>query len=402
MVKSLTRRLSIHTSIHATGPTLISPSLRSQQPARPSSVPLSSGSNALVTNYKPTRLTDKQSDTQVYLTLVALEHASVRLDFGQMASITSKYTDLSVHWNSTVFRSQLTSTPEIGTVLRFLSTVKALYDPSHAHSSIEKHLRKIRHKPGELPRDYLIRFWKKRIQLEDAAIISRTHSEYHIIGPVTEQAKQTMKGMSSEFKSQLKTAMYARQVVRFDSWAKYLEFVTTVQQTVESDDGSSSDGGGKDGITKKKVRSLVTTTGGRKTPKELFPTSSLASSSEWPEERDRCVFDFNKVRCYYGDKCTRSHANTSKSSPSLVATGGSNSPKIRVLDVMMRKLPAQKEQLIAAQEDEGSISSIDSEDMDDPHKAPPLPPTDRARSRGAASVNSPDDLSSLERMLGIN
>ena len=39
----------------------------------------------LVTNYKPPRLTDKQSDTQVYLTLVALEHASGQLDFGQMA-----------------------------------------------------------------------------------------------------------------------------------------------------------------------------------------------------------------------------------------------------------------------------------------------------------------------------
>ena len=45
----------------------------------------------------------------------------------------------------------------------------------------------------------------------------------------------------------------------------------------------------------------------------------------------------------------------------------------------MRKLSAQKEQLISAQEEEESISSIDSEDID-PHKAPPLclPPTELA------------------------
>ena len=73
----------------------------------------------LVTNYKPPRLTGKQSDTQVNLTLVALEHASGRLGVGQMASITSEHTDLSVHWNSTVLRSQLTSTPAIGTILQF-------------------------------------------------------------------------------------------------------------------------------------------------------------------------------------------------------------------------------------------------------------------------------------------
>ena len=69
---------------------------------------------------------------------------------------------------------------------------------------------------------------------------------------------------------------------------------------------------------------------------------------------------------------------------------------------MMRKLSAQKEQLLAAQEDEGSISSIDSEGSVDPHKAPPLPPTDLARSRGSASVSSSDDLSSLKRLLGLN
>ena len=65
----------------------------------------------LITNYKPPRLTDKQSDTQVYLKLVALEHASGRLDFGQMTSITSENTGLSVHWNSTVLRSQRNPPP---------------------------------------------------------------------------------------------------------------------------------------------------------------------------------------------------------------------------------------------------------------------------------------------------
>ena len=68
---------------------------------------------------------------------------------------------------------------------------------------------------------------------------------------------------------------------------------------------------------------------------------------------------------------------------------------------MMRKLSAEKGRL-AAQDDEGSFSSIDSDETDDPHKSPPLPPTDRARSRGSASVNSADDLGSLKRLLGLD
>jgi len=54
-------------TIHATGPTLISPCLRSQQLARSSSVPASSSSNLLVNSYKPPRLTDKRSDTKRYI-----------------------------------------------------------------------------------------------------------------------------------------------------------------------------------------------------------------------------------------------------------------------------------------------------------------------------------------------
>ena len=70
---------------------------------------------------------------------------------------------------------------------------------------------------------------------------------------------------------------------------------------------------------------------------------------------------------------------------------------------MMRKLSAQKDQqLLAAQEDKGSVSSIGSDDTDDPHKAPSLPPTNRARSRGSASsVNSSDNPASLKRLLGL-
>ena len=67
---------------------------------------------------------------------------------------------------------------------------------------------------------------------------------------------------------------------------------------------STSDDGNKVVIPKKKIRPLVTTIGGRKTPKDLFPDSPLISTSEWPEERDRCVIDYNMVRCPYGDKCT--------------------------------------------------------------------------------------------------
>jgi hypothetical protein len=389
-------------TIHATGSTLVSSSSRIQQPARFSAAPsASSSSNMLVTNYKPPRLTDKQSDTQVYLTLVALEHASARLDFGQMTSITSDHTDLSVHWNSTVIRSQSTHTPEMDTILQFLSSVKTLYDPSHKHPDIEKQLKKIKHKPGELPRDYLIRFQKKLIELEDAAVISKTQSDYHIISSVTEQVKQATKGMDSGFKQQLKIQMHARQVTRFNSWSQYLEFVTSVQRAVQSDDDASSNDGGKDITSKKKVRSLVTT-GGKRTPKEVFPDSLLTSTSEWPAERDRCVFNHNHVECPFGEKCTRKHANTTKSSSSSsAATDGSNSPKIRAINAMMRKLSAEKGRL-AAQEDEESVSSIDSEVSYDPHKSPPLPPTERARSRGSASITSADDLGSLKRLLGLD
>ena len=101
--------------------------------------------------------------------------------------------------------------------------------------------------------------------------------------------------MNREFKQQLKVQMHARQAVSFDSWAQYLKFVTSVQRAVQSDGGSSSDGGGKAVASKNKIRSLVTTTGGRKSPEDLFPNSPLTSTSEWPKEKDRCVFDFNHV-----------------------------------------------------------------------------------------------------------
>ena len=58
-----------------------------------------------------------------------------------------------------------------------MAPVKTLYDPSHKHPGIGEQLRKIKHKPGELPRDYLIRFQKKLIGLEDAAVISGTQSK---------------------------------------------------------------------------------------------------------------------------------------------------------------------------------------------------------------------------------
>ena len=107
--------------------------------------------------------------------------------------------------------------------------------------------------------------------------------------------------MSSEFKQQLRVQMHARQVVSFVTWSQYLKFVTSVQRVEQSDDDSScaSNDGKKDVSSKKKVRSLVTT-GGRKTPKDLFPDSPLTSTSEWPVEKDRCVFDFNHVQCPYG------------------------------------------------------------------------------------------------------
>jgi len=371
-------------TITATGSTLTASPVRSQQQAR-TLASSSSSSNVLVTNYKPPRLADKQSDTQVYLTLVALEHASGRLDFGQMTSITSEHTDLSVHWNSTVLRSQLTSTPEIDTILQFLATIKTLYDPSHKHPNIERQLKKIRQKPGEEPRAYLIRFQKKLIELEDAAIISGNQSEYHIISSVSEQVKQSRKGMSGEFKQQLKIQMHAREVSSFDSWSRYLKFVTAVQRAVYSESDSSLDDAVKD--VKKKVRSLAIPTGERKTPKDLFPNSLLTKDSEWPEDKGDCVFDFNNAQCPYGEKCFRNHVNSSKSSSSSAATNGSNSPspKVRAIEVQMRKLSAQKERLQLEEEEPGIFSSS-SEDDDSP--ARPLPPCGTpSSSRSSGSKN---------------
>ena len=67
--------------------------------------------------------------------------------------------------------------------------------------------------------------------------------------------------MSSEFKQQLKTQMHAREVSSFDSWSRYLMFVTAVQRAVHSESGSSLDDAIKDG--KKKIRSLLKKSGRR-------------------------------------------------------------------------------------------------------------------------------------------
>ena len=176
-------------------------------------------------------------------------------------------------------------------------------------------------------------------------------------------------------------------MVGFDSWAQYLKFVTSVQRAVHSDTDASSDEGNKDVISKKKIRSLVTTTGERKTPKDLFPNSLLTKESEWPEEKGYCVFDFNNAQCPYGDKCFRSHANSSKSPSSSAATDGSNSPspKMRAIEIQMRKLSARKERL-QLEEEESGIFSSSSEDDDPP--ARPLPPyRSPSSSRSSGSKN---------------
>ena len=231
----------------------------------------------------------------------------------------------------------------------------------------------------------MIRFQKKLIELEDAAIISGNQSEYHIISSVSEQVKQSRKGMSGEFKQHLKIQMHAREVSGFDSWSRYLKFVTAVQRAVHSESDSSLDDAVKD--AKKKVRSLAITTGERKTPKDLFPNSLLTKDSEWPEDKGDCVFDFNNVQCPYGEKCFRNHVNSSKSSSSSAATNGSNSspPKMRAIEIQMRKLSAQKERL-QLEEEESGIFSSSSEDGDPP--ARPLPPYGTpSSSRSSGSKN---------------
>ena len=92
----------------------------------------------------------------------------------------------------------------------------------------------------------MIRFQKKLIELEDAAIISGNQSEYHIISSVSEQVKQSRKGMSGEFKQQLRIQMHAREVSSFGSWSQYLKFVTAVQRAVHSESDSSLDDAVKD------------------------------------------------------------------------------------------------------------------------------------------------------------
>ena len=120
----------------------------------------------------------------------------------------------------------------------------------------------------------MIRFQKKLIELEDAAIISGNQSEYHIISSVSEQAKQPRKGMSSEFKQQLKIQMHAREVSSFGSWSRYLKFVTAVQSAVYSESDSSLDDAIKDG--KKKIRSLKKIpVGSERHPRNYFQTASL-------------------------------------------------------------------------------------------------------------------------------
>ena len=61
---------------------------------------------------------------------------------------------------------------------------------------------------------------------------------------------------------------------------------------------------------------------------------------------------------------------------------------------MIRKLSAEKARL-AAQEDEGSVSSIDSDETD------PLSDDDRGKF-GSSSINSADDLGSIKRLLGLD
>jgi len=231
----------------------------------------------------------------------------------------------------------------------------------------------------------LIRFQKKLIELEDAAIISGNQSEYHIISSVSEQVKQSKKGMSSEFKQQLKIQMHAREVSSFGSWSQYLKFVTSVQRAVHSESDSSQD----DARSSRKVRSLLKIpVGERKTPKDLFPNSLLTKDSEWPEDKGDCVFDFNNVQCPYGDKCFRTHVKNPKSSPSSVsATNGSkNSPKMQAIEKQMRRLSAQKEQLQLDEEEEERHPDIlsSSSEEDDPHKLPPYrSPSSSSRSSGS-------------------
>ena len=63
---------------------------------------------------------------------------------------------------------------------------------------------------------------------------------------------------------------------------------------------------------------------------------------------------------------------------------------------MIRKLSAEKGRLTAqAQEDEGSVSSINSDETD------ALSDDDRGKF-GSSSINSSDDLGSIKRLLGLD
>ena len=216
-----------------------SPSARRSRFADASSA--SAASNVLVTNCEPPRINSKMGDSQIYLTLVALEHSVERLDFAQMTALTNDHPGLSVHWSSTVIRSEGSSHAESEIILSYLSKVKSLFDPSHSHHKVGSGLEKITQRSGEKPRDYLIRFQKKLIQLEDAAVISGTESEHSIIHSITEQVKQSKKGMASDFKQHLKIQMHAKGKTSFTDFDDYLKFVTSLQRAVYSDDEASTD-----------------------------------------------------------------------------------------------------------------------------------------------------------------
>ena len=365
--------------IYATATTLLGGLSRQREASRAPA--MGPSSSMLVTNYKPPRLSDKQHDSQIYLTLVALESSVERLDISQMTTITSEHAELSVHWNSTVMRNHRSTHPltDQDLILTFLSKVTVFYDPSSKHDKIETHLLRMQQWTNESPRKYLSRFQKILAKLEDSAIIAKVEDEHIILSSVQEQVKVATKGFTEDFRQTLKVHRHATKMGKFASWGEFYQFIAELGRAVYSDSEPDGDELGAAGDNKNKkpsklrsIRQLSVNTDpqGQRSPAQVFPKDGFSETMGWPEDKTRCVFDFNRIPCKFGKGCRRTHLNPTESDQHSTAA---TSATIRRLDVQIRKLKKEKEQLGNADSSECETIEPSSEDGD-PHKAPPLPP----------------------------
>ena len=200
-----------------------------------------------------------------------------------------------------------------------------------------------------------------------------------ILSSVQEQVKVVTKGFTADFRQTMKVHLHATKVGKFASWGVFYQFVFDFGRAIYSDSESDGDELGEVGDNKNKkpsskhrIRLLTTNTNpqGQRSPAQVSPKDGFSETMGWPEDKTQCVFDFNRIPCKFGKGCKRTHLNSTESDPHSTAATPAT---IRRLDVQIRKLKREKEQLENAERSECETIESSSED-DDPHKAPPLPP----------------------------